>query len=343
MHLPVAIAALILPLNAQGGRVAPESMQSGYVVVYGVKTVTPSLTPGEAKKRRLQYGDIPKVHVTRLFAVDPASGKAALVFSDETLPVMVLNREGGGETALYSIVATNPSQRKAIALMGIRPGPGDRPRPSPSLYELSFDGSNAVRRISNVEAMITFAVSRDGEQIAYFVYSPKRLVIRSTNSGTVTREIGLEGSEYAGLPSLSWSADGSLVLLRRWPGPEHETEYDLIHIPEGRVERTGISGEIYSFFPASNRLLGVHLIYDGSKSSPLYQFFSMALPGREAVNLSLPPCSESWHAAVSPDEKLIAYPCNQSIVIRPLARGEEHGGETNVAVGNAEVLGWIVK
>ena len=255
---------------------------------------------------------------------------------------MVLNREGGGETAVYGIVATNSSQRKAIALMGMRRGPGD-PRRTSSLYELSLDGRNVVRKISDVESMIAFAVSRDGEQIAYFLYNPKRLVIRSTSSGKVGREVSLEGNEFAGLPSLSWSPDGRLVLVRRWPGPEHETQYDLIHLPEGRVERTGINGEIYSFFPKSNRVLGVHLIYDRSSASPLRQFFSMAFPEREAVNLSLPPCRGSWHAEVSPDETLIAYPCDEKIVIRSLAQGDEPKGETTVAVGHAEVIGWIVK
>lgn len=339
--LHVAVAALILPTRTQG-RGAPESLQSGYLAVYGVKTVTPLPTRKEAKERGLQYGDIPKAHVTRLFSVDPLSGQTALVFSDDALPVMVLNREGGGETALYGIVATNPSRRKAIALMGVRPRTGDPPRPIPSLYELSLDGRNAVRRISDVESMIAFAVSRDGEQIAYFLYHPKRLVIRSTGAGTIAAEISLEGTEFADLPSLGWSPDDSLILVRRWPGPEHETQYDLVHILERRVERTGISGEIYSFFPKSNRLLGVHLRYDGSSASPLREFFSMALGGGDTVNLSLPPCRECWHAAVSPDERLIAYPSNQGVAIDALTRGIGPSN-TRVPVGHAEVIGWIAR
>jgi len=342
VYLRVAIAAFILPTGTAGSPLPLDAVQGGYLVVYGVKTVTPLLTPEQARQRGLPFGEIPKVHVTRLFAVEPLSGKTASVFSDEALPVMVLNREGGGETAVYGIVATNSSQRKAIALMGMRRGPGD-PRRTSSLYELSLDGRNVVRKISDVESMIAFAVSRDGEQIAYFLYNPKRLVIRSTSSGKVGREVSLEGNEFAGLPSLSWSPDGRLVLVRRWPGPEHETQYDLIHLPEGRVERTGINGEIYSFFPKSNRVLGVHLIYDRSSASPLRQFFSMAFREREAVNLSLPPCRGSWHAEVSPDETLIAYPCDEKIVIRSLAQGDEPKGETTVAVGHAEVIGWIVK
>jgi hypothetical protein len=349
VYLRVAIAALIVPTARQGSRLAPEPMQSSYVVVYGVKTVTPSLTGEEAKKRGLRYADMPKVHVTRLFSLDPSNGKTTLVFSDEALPVMVLNRQGGMETALYDIIATRPSKRKAIALMGTRPGPGDRSRPTPSLYELSLDGSNVVRRIADVESMITFAVSGDGEQIAYFLYNPKRLVIRSTDSGGVRREISLEGNEFADLPHLRWSPDGHLLLVARWPGPEYKTQYELVHLPEGRVERTQMSDErysgfpkdeIYSFFPKSERLLGVHLLYDGSSASPLRRFFSMAPTRRDTLDLSLPPCRGSWHAEVSPDERLIAYPCNkdQDIEIAGLARGEGRQSDTNVAVGRAEVL-----
>jgi hypothetical protein len=341
MNLPVAIAGFILFTTTQGSAPAPESVQGGYLAVYGVKTVTPSFTPAEAKQRGLRYGDIPRVHVTHLFSVDPSSGETALVFSDEALRVMVLNREGGGETALYDIIATNASKREAIALMGTRPGPGDRSRPTPSLYELSLDGSNAVRKISDVESMIAFAVSRDGEQVAYFLYHPNRLVIRGTGSGEVVGEVSLEGSEFADLPSLDWSRDGSVVLVRRWSGPEHETQYDLIHVQERRVERTGMSGEIYSLFPKSNRFLGVHLLYDRSNASPLRAFFSMTVSGRDTVNFSLPVCREAWHAKVSPDESLIAFPCNQGIVIGALARGEGHKSDINVPVGRVTVIGWI--
>jgi hypothetical protein len=368
VYLPVAVAALILLPAMQESRLDSDALQSGYFLVYGVKTVTPSLTLEEAKKRGIRYSDIPQVRVTRLFAVDPSSGKSTLVFSDEGLPVMVLNRYGGGELALYGVVVTNPSRRNAIALMGNRPASGHGLADTSSLYELSLDGSNAIRRIADVEAMIIFAVSRDGAGLAYFLYHPQRLVIRSTDSGKVTGQIGLEGSEFADLPILSWSPDGSVLLVPRWPGPEHETEYDLVHIPEERVvhipeeriERAGIQARreqgprpltrlppprnlIYSFFPNSNRLLGVHLTYDTSSLSPLRQFFSMALPGYEAVDLSLPQCRECWQAEVSPDEKLIAYPCDQGILIGLLAGPKERTGQRRVPVGRAEVLGWIVK
>ncbi len=344
MYLPVALAALILVPSMQVGRPNSDSLPSGYLVVYGVKTVSPSLTLQEAKKRGIRYSDIPKARVTRLFAVDPSSGKSTLVFSDETLPVMVLNRYGGGELALYGIVATRPSRRSAIALVGKRSGSGNGTLDTASLYELSLNGSNAIRRIADIEDMIVFAVSRDGARIAYFLYHhPQRLVIRSTDSGKVAGQIDLEGREFANLPSLSWSPDGSVLLVPRWPGPEHETEYDLVHVPEARIEKTGIQGLIYSFLPKSNRLLGVHLIYDKRYAAPLRQFFSMALPGRETIDLSLPQCRESWHAEVSPDEKLIAYPCDQGILIGVLAGPNERTDRRTVPVGPAEVLGWIVK
>ncbi len=307
----------------QGARAADPS-PGGYLVVYGVKTVTPT-------------------HITHLYSVDPSNGEKKMIFSDETSSVMVLNRDGGGETALHEVVALNPSQRKAIALASLRPNPGAKPSPAPSLYELSLDGSNAVRKIAVVEALIAFAVSRDGEQIAYFLRHPNRLVIRSTGSGIVTREIGLEGGEFADLPSLRWSPDGSAILIRRWSGPEYETEYDIAHLPEARIERTGIRGEIYSFLPKSGRLLGAHLIYDKSNTSPRRQFFSMALPGQDPVNLPLPLCREAWQAEVSPDEKLIAFPCKQGILISALAGGEEKRNGMEVPVGRAEVIGWIVK
>ena len=343
MYVPIAIAALILQAGMQGSGAASESVQSGYLVVYGVKTVTPTLTLEEGRKRGRASGDIPKVHVTRLFSVDPSSGKETLIFSDETLPLMILNRDGGGETALYGIVATDPSRRKAIALAGVRPAAGEGPNPAPSLYELSLDGSNAARKISDVEALVVFAVSRDGEEIAYFRYRPNRVVVRSTRFGKISREINLEGREFAGLPRLSWSPDGSAVLIPRWPGPGHETEYDLAHIPEARIEKTEIRGNVYSFLPKSDRVLGVRLTYDKSNASPLRQFFSMALSGRDAVNLLLPQCRESWHAEVSPDERLIAFPCNQGIVIGALATGDEKKSEREVPVGRAEVIGWIAR
>lgn len=191
--------------------------------------------------------------------------------------------------------------------------------------------------------MIAFAVSRDGEQVAYFLYHPNRLVIRRTESGEVVGEVSLEGSEFADLPSLDWSRDESLVLVRRWPGPEHETQYDLICVRDRRVERTGMSGEIYSFFPTSDRFLGAHWLYDRSDTSPRRGFFSVAVSGRDTVNLSLPLCRDAWHANVSPDESLIAYPCNQGIVMSALARGEGHKSDVNVAVGRVTVIGWIVR
>ena len=328
--------ALSLPATVAGA-------QGGYSVVYGVKTVTPTLTPSEAKQRGLWYGDVPKVAVTRLFTVDPSSGKTALVFSDEALPVMVLHREGGMETDLKWIVVTIPSRRAAIALMGNRPGPADRSRPTPQLYQLSLDGSNRVRPVASVGTLIVFAVSPDGAQIAYYLSDPHRLVVRSVDSGTVARAISLEGREFANLPVLSWSPDGRVVLVRRWPGPEHKTEYDFVYVSPERVEATGIRGEIYSFFPKSNRLLGVHLLYDGSSASPRRRFFSMALPSREALDLPVPQCSEAWHAEVSPDEELIAYPCDSHIVIAPLAGGDSGKAAREVPLEGGSVLGWINK
>ncbi len=343
MYLPLAVAAHMLLPIMQVGRLTSDSLPSGYLVVYGVKTVTPSLTFQEADKQGIRYRDIPKARVTRLFAVDPSSGKSALVFSDETLPIMVLNRYGGTESALYGIVVTRPSRRSAIALAGNRLGSKYGAVDTASLYELSLDGSNAIRRIADVEAMVVFAISRDDARVAYFLYRPQRLVIRSTDSGKVTGQIDLEGPEFAALPSLSWSPDGSALLVPRWPGPEHDTQYDLVHIPEARIERTGIQGLIYSFLPKSNRLLGAHLTYEKPYAAPLRQFFSMALPGHEAIDLLLPQCRESWHAEVSPDEKLIAYPCDQGIVIRVLAGPNERPGQMTVPVGRTEVLGWIAK
>jgi len=329
--------ALSLPATVAGA-------QGGYSVVYGVKAVTPTLTPSEAKQRGLWYGDVPKVAVTRLFTVDPSSGKVTLAFSDETLPVMVLHREGAMETDVKWIVVTIPSRRAAIALMGNRPGPADRSRPTPGLYQLSLDGSNRVRPVASVGTLIVFAVSPDGAQIAYYLSDPHRLVVRSIDSGTVAQEISLEGREFAGLPLLSWSPDGRVVLVRRWPGPEHKTEYDFVHVSPERIEATGIRGEIYSFFPKSNRLLGVHLSYDGSTASPRRRFYSMALPSRETLDLPLPECSEAWHAEVSPDEKLIAYPCDdRNVVIAALAGGDSGKATREVPPAGGSVLGWIIK
>jgi len=359
----LAVALLLLPSTTPGSRLATNSLQGGYLVVYGMKTVTPTLTREEALKRHLQYGSVPQVNVTRLFSLDPSTGTTAVVFSDESLAVRVLNREGGGATALHGVIATNPAQRTAIALMGIRgPGPGDEFRPTPSLYELSLDGRNAVRRIADVEgAITTFALSRDGAQIAYLVYRPVRLVIRRSDSGTVAEEVNLEGPEPGGMYALDWSPDGTSVLVRWWLGPEYENEYKLVHVPEGRVERSKIRGSIYSlysFLPKRHRLLGVRRPSSRSNAPQLRRFLSIAVDGSDATSLPLIPCSTSFEAEISPDETLIAYPCDHFVVgIGALARDTVHNRETTVTVshpegsfltawvdvGPAAVLGWIVR
>jgi len=351
----LAIALFLLHSITPGSRLATNSLQGGYLVVYGMKTVTPTLTREEALKRHLQYGHVPQVNVTRLFSLDPSTGTTAVVFSDESLPVRVLNSEGGGATALHGVVATTPVQRTAIALMGTRgPGPGDEFRPTPSLYELSLDGRNAVRRIADVEgAITTFALSRDGSQVAYLVYRPIRLVIRRTDSGRVAEEVHLEGPEPGGMYALDWSPDGTSVLVRWWLGPEYENEYKLVHVPEGRVEPSKIRGSIYSlysFFPKRHRLLGVR--------RPSSRFLSIAVDGGGATSLPLIPCSTSFEAEISPDETLIAYPCDRFVVgIGALAPDTAHNRETTVRVGHPEgnfltdwvdvgpaaVLGWIVR
>ncbi len=358
----LAIALLLLPSTTPGSRLATSSLQGGYLVVYGMKTVTPTLTREEAGKRHLQYGNVPQVNVTRLFSLDPSTGTTAVVFSDESLPVRVLNSEGGGATALHGVVATAPAQRTAIALMGTRgPGPGDEFRPTPSLYELSLDGRNAVRRIADVEgAITTFALSWDGSQIAYLVYRPVRLVIRRSDSGRVAEEVNLEGPEPGGMYALDWSPDGTSVLVQWWLGPGYENEYKLVHLPEGRVEPTKIRGSIYAlyaFFPKRHRLLGVRRSSSRSNAQQL-SFLSIAVDGGDATSLPLMPCSTSFEAEISPDETLIAYPCDHFVVgIGALAPDTAHNRETTVTlshpegnpftawvnVGPAEVLGWIVR
>ena len=338
MHFLMTLAVLAAT-GMQGSRPAPDSGQSRYLLVYGIRTVTPTLSPAEARARGLQYGDIPKVSVTRLFAVDPSNGRQTLVFSDESLPVMVLWAVGNMEWAINGAVVTDPARRVAIALAANRTAAH-----APLLYELSLDGSNAVRRISDVEGMTRPALSPDGSQVAYFVYRPQRIVIRSTSSGAVTKAMPLGAGEYADVPRLSWSPDGSALLVPRWPDPDSETVYDLVRVRDGRIQATALKGEIYSLLPRSGRLLAVHLMYDSSQTAPVRQFFSMDLDGRDTLNVPLPPCRGSWYGEVSPDEALIAYPCgDQSVVIGALAGGPGSQPEREIPVGRGNVIGWIVK
>jgi len=361
VHSCLAIA-LLLPNTTTGSRLATNFLQGSSLVVYGMKTVTPTLPREEALKRHLQYGNVPQVNVTRLFSLDPSTGTTALVFSDESLPVRVLNREGGGATALHGVVATTPAQRTAIALMGTRgPGPGDEFRPTPLLYELTLDGRNAVRRIADVEgAITTFALSRDGSQIAYLVYRPVRLVIRRSDSGRIAEEVNLEGPEPGGMYALDWSPDGTSVLVQWWLGPGYENEYKLVHVSEGRIEPSKLRGSIYalySFFPKRHRLLGVRRSSSRSNNQQL-TFLSIAVDGGDATSFPLTPCNTSFEAEISPDETQIAYPCDHFVVgIGALARDSAHNRETRVTVGHPEgnflrtwvdvgpaaVLGWIVR
>lgn len=337
--MPLLMALAVLAAAGVQGSAAPDSGQSRYVVVYGIRTVTPTLSPAEARARGLPFGDVPKVSVTRLFTVDPSNGQQTLVFSDRTLPIMVLWATGATESTIYGSVVTAPARRMAIALAASRTAPR-----APLLYQLSLDGSNAVRRVSDVEGMTRPAVSPDGSQVAYFVYRPQRILIRSTSSGAITKEIPLGTGEYADEPRLSWSPDGSALLVPRWPGPDSETVYNLVHVRDGRIQATALKGDIYSLLPRSGRLLAVRLTYDKSEASPVRQFFSMDPDGRDTLTLPLPPCRGSWYGEVSPDEALIAYPCgDQTVVIGALAGGAGSRPERAIPVGTGNVIGWIAR
>ena len=151
------------------------------------------------------------------------------------------------------------------------------------------------------------------------------------------------------------------MLVQWWLGPEHENEYKLVHIPEGRVEPSKIRSSIYSvysFFPKRHRLLGVRLPSSRSNAQQLRLFLSIALDGGDTTSLPFIPCSGSFEAEISPDEALIAYPCDHFVVgIGALAGDTAHNRETTVTVshpegnpstawvnvGPAAVLGWIAR
>src|SRR5438132_11346164 len=79
VYLRVAIAAFILPTGTAGSPIPLDAVQGGYLVVYAVKTVTPLLTPEQARQRALPLGVMPTVHVTQLLASQPWSGNTASV------------------------------------------------------------------------------------------------------------------------------------------------------------------------------------------------------------------------------------------------------------------------
>ncbi len=70
----------------------------------------------------------------------------------------------------------------------------------------------------------------------------------------------------------------------------------------------------------------------------------MALPSRDTLDLPLPQCGEAWHAEVSPDEELIAYPRDdRNVVIAALAGADSGKAAREVSLEGGSVLGWINK
>jgi hypothetical protein len=332
-------------------------------IVYGIKKVTYSMSAYEANKQNIPPYKYVNQH-TEIFRYSIEQKNTNLLFSDEALPVFILNTLGGGDSAIHDIVAAAPRSGKLYARMM----PKDQYTSydmAGSLYELSIDGKNNYRKIFDFEDAVSFVISPDEMMIAYI--SNNFLFIHELDSGNEINRIDLGEYQYTWISPISWAPDSKTILFCRSATSATPNEfYDkvgcyLVNIYENTVNKldnqifqnaTDLSIGFktdpfgYSYYPNSNRLVGIALKYEDGHASPSVKLFSVDLEGLVLNEIPLEHSENVWNIKISPSEKYVSYQCLESICVTDIQDGfsEIISYPITVADGVVQqqtVIGWL--
>jgi hypothetical protein len=359
------LTALPSATSAPSPTTAPSQPKHEYVV-YGVKTVIYSMSDYDANQQNLTLYQYIDQH-TDIYSYSVDQHNASLIFSDETLPIFIMNTSGGGETAIHDIVAASPASGKLYARMMPRDQYTSY-QDAGSLYELSADGTNNYKKLFDFDNPVNFALSPDGTKIAYI--SDNSLVVRALDSGDEIGRMDLDEYKYNWITTISWAPDSKTILMDIAAGeasttPEvpytETTGCYLVNIDD--MTRTKLSDPLfqyplelmpgfmtdpfsYSYFPRSNRLIGIARKYDETSYS--VELYSVDLQGSNLVEIPIGYNEAVWEVNISPNDQYIAYPCLQNICVTHIQDDlSEVVSQPAAAEAGADqeqsVIGWLEK
>lgn len=335
-------------------------------LVYGVKTVDYAMSDYDASLKKIPLYQYIDQH-TDIYRYSVDEHVTKIIFSDKTLPVFIMNTSGGGETAIHDIVAADPGSGKIYARMLPRDQYTTH-EDAGALYELSTDGTNQFRKLFDFDHPDNFVPSPDATKIASITNAA--LLVRALATGEEISRISLDKFKNNWISKISWAPDNKTLLMEAAEGETSLTPAQpssqasgsyLVDITNKTMNK--LSAPIfqtpmelkpgfmtdpfsYTFFPRSNRLIGMARKYDASNDA--VELFSVDLEGANLVEILV-----SYHESVSefnisPKEEYMAYQCKQNICIKQLPGGSPEVVSRAPAPGasaNKEltVIGWLEK
>lgn len=335
-------------------------------VVYGVKTVVYSMSDYDANQQNIPLNQYIDQH-TDIFSYSVEEHNANLIFSDETLPIFILNTSGGGEAAIHDIVSASPSSGKLFARMMPRDQYTSY-QDAGSLYELSTDGTNNYQKIFDFDSPVNFVLSPDGTKIAYI--SDNSLVVRALDSGDEFSRMDMDAYKYDWITKISWAPDSKTILMNIAPGETSVTPVEpyaktngcyIVNIHEMKMNKLSdplfqysmelIPGFMtdpfsYSYFPRSNRLIGIARKYEDAYY--VVELYSVDLEGSNLIEIPIGYNAAVWEIFISPSEQYIAYPCLQNVCVTHIQDNlSEVASQPITAEGGGDqeqtVIGWLEK
>jgi hypothetical protein len=316
-------------------------------VIYGIKKLTAPLGPDHTG-------------YTKIFSYDMEQHDEKVIFSDETLPIIILNEYGGGEYAIYEIVIPSLTTGKLYARMMPRDQYISYDPPG-SLYEISTDGTNNYRRGFDFDTPASFVISPDGMKIAYI--SNDSLLVRELDSGNEVNRIDLSEYRDNWLRSISWAPDNTTILLDVATGDVHVTSQEayaktgcyLVDIYKKTMNKLtdpifqksteldpGYSTDPFSFtfFPNSNSLIGF------TRMNSSVNLISVSQAGKILNEIPLENNQNVWNIKISPNEKYVAYQGEEGICIKNILDNLSEtvclpGTTGEGADPNIFLLGWL--
>ena len=102
----------------------------------------------------------------------------------------------------------------------------------------------------------------------------------------------------------------------------------------------------YSYFPRSDRLIGIARKYDETSYS--VELYSVDLDGSHLVEIPIGYNEAVWEVNISPNEQYVAYPCLQNICVTHIQDNlSDVVSQPAVAEAGADqeqtVIGWLEK
>ena len=335
-------------------------------LIYGVKTVAYSMSDYDANQQKIPLSQYINQH-TDIFSYSLTEHVKNIIFSDSSLPIFILNTSGDGETAIHDIVATSPTTGKLYARMLPRDQYSSY-QDAGALYELSMDGTNSYRKIFDFDGPDDFILSPDGTKIAFL--SGDVLVVRALDSGNEIGRMNLSDPQYHWISKISWAPDSRTILMTVAPGEANETPVVptsqtngcyLVNIYDGTVKKMSAASfqypmeltfgfvtdpSTFSFFPRSDRLIGIASKYD--QTSYTVELFSVDAEGSNLVEIPIGHNESVWEVSISPNELNIAYPCMLAICVTHLQNNlSEVASQVLPAEAGADqeqtLIGWLEK